>query len=125
MSKLSPHTVNAFVEKFAVCLQQHRESTLAGVRQIMHNALPDRVKSVVGQRVVDMLTNVEMIRSLLDGNINVRFTFVDPHGERWHLHREVRHTLTDFEFENASAWVLDSVMRLSEDEFAQLALLLT
>lgn len=121
-----------FSEKMVSALSgSEKDSMLSQIRQRMHDKIPEKAKGHVGQKVIDALTDVIITKSMVAGpheqKFYIRFVFVDPDGNDWHMDREFTHHRphTEEELDNAEAYMWEKAMTLTEDDFVQLAFVIT
>jgi hypothetical protein len=120
-----PNKLTSYSDKLIHALQSNHEATMGKLRQSMHDKLPARAEGHIGQKVVDAFSDVEISRSLVDFKFFIKFIFKDPDGNKWTLEREFSYLIDKENMENAEHYLWDQALALHEEEFAQLALVLT
>lgn len=104
------------------------EAVMARLRQRMYDQIPEHLKGPSAQTIVDRFEKLE-VRDTLDitrANKEYFFQLIfrDDQDNRWCLHRHVVHNGCEYAAD-VEYHMWESAMRLSDNDFAELALLLT
>lgn len=117
--------VRDFAERWATAKEKNGEAAMREIRQRLHDRLPAKAVGPVGQQIVDSLYDVIAVRDVLELRFLVTLRFEDPDGNKWDLLRTMKFKMDPDCMADAEQYLFDMAIRLSEEEIAQLAMVLT
>jgi len=118
------------VTRFMEQRKRAHEGALTRARQIVYDTLPKHLRNDTAQKVVDAMTDVEIVYEKLQWEqkdvLHMRMVFTDDQGNNWCYARRVAINRDDPEhMENISVYLLQTALAVDTDGFLELTLLLT